>query len=80
MSSAGGCGPGANDAVGFRTTTGLVLQEGKARRAAIQPPLGPNTDLSEQLIALVRENRAALDPALRHLRGVVDVLRAIQSV
>ena len=37
------------------------------------------TELSEQLIALVRENRATLDPALTHLRGVVDVLKKNQD-
>ncbi len=49
------------------------------RRAAIHKLLISTTDLSEQLIALVRENRAALDPALTHLRAVVDVLRKNQA-
>jgi phospholipid/cholesterol/gamma-HCH transport system substrate-binding protein len=68
-----------DDVVGFLKDTDLLLQEVKARRAAIHTLLVSTTDLSEQLIALVRENRAALDPALTHLRGVVDVLRKNQD-
>jgi phospholipid/cholesterol/gamma-HCH transport system substrate-binding protein len=68
-----------NDLVGFLKDTDLVLQEVRARRAAIHTLLTSTTELSEQLIALVRENRAALDPALTHLRGVVDVLKKNQA-
>jgi phospholipid/cholesterol/gamma-HCH transport system substrate-binding protein len=68
-----------DDLVEFLKQTDLVLQEVKARRAAIHTLLVTTTTLSEQLIALVRENRATLDPALTHLRGVVDVLRKNQD-
>jgi phospholipid/cholesterol/gamma-HCH transport system substrate-binding protein len=68
-----------DDLVGFLKDTDLVLQEVRARRAAIHKLLVSTTELSEQLIALVRENRAALDPALTHLRSVVDVLRKNQA-
>jgi phospholipid/cholesterol/gamma-HCH transport system substrate-binding protein len=68
-----------DDLVGFLKDTDAVLQEVRARRAAIHTLLVTTTQLSEQLIALVRENRAALDPALTHLRGVVDVLKKNQA-
>ncbi len=68
-----------DDLVGVLKDADLVLQEVKARRAAIHTLLVTTTDLSEQLIALVRENRATLDPALTHLRNVVDVLRKNQA-
>ena len=68
-----------DDLVSFLKDTDLVLQEVRARRDAIHKLLVTTTDLSEQLIALVRENRAALDPALTHLRAVVDVLRKNQA-
>ena len=35
--------------------------------------------LSEQLIALTRENRATLTPALERLHNVVEVLKANQA-
>lgn len=68
-----------DDLISFLKDTDLVLQEVRARRAAIHKLLVSTTDLSEQLIALVRENRAALAPALSHLRNVVDVLRKNQA-
>jgi len=67
------------DLVQFLKDTDLVLQEVRARRAAIHKLLVTTTELSEQLIALVRENRAALAPALSHLKGVVEVLRKNQD-
>jgi phospholipid/cholesterol/gamma-HCH transport system substrate-binding protein len=63
------------DLVVFLKQADLVLQEVKARRAAIHQLLTTTTTLSEQLVALVRENRAQLAPALRHLRAVSAVLR-----
>ena len=68
-----------DDLMTFLKDTDLVLQEVRARRAAIHKLLVSTTELSQQLIALVRENRAALDPALTHLRNVVDVLRKNQA-
>lgn len=67
------------DLVKFLKDTDLVLQEVRARRAAIHQLLVTTTELSQQLIGLVRENRAALAPALTHLRGVVEVLRKNQD-
>ena len=63
------------DLVVFLKQADLVLQEVKARREAIHRLLTTTTELSEQLTALVRENRASLAPALRHLRAVSAVLR-----
>lgn len=63
------------DLVAFLREADLVLQEVKARREAIHRLLVTTTELSEQLTALVRENRATLAPALRHLRVVSAVLR-----
>ena len=63
------------DLVAFVKEADLVLEEVKARRAAIHRLLTTTTELAEQLTALVRENRAALAPALRHLRAVSAVLR-----
>ena len=63
------------DLVAFLKEADLVLQEVKARREAIHRLLVTTTDLSEQLTALVRENRATLAPALRHLRAVSAVLK-----
>jgi phospholipid/cholesterol/gamma-HCH transport system substrate-binding protein len=65
-----------DDLVAFLKDSDLLLQEVKARRAAIHTLLTTTTDLSEQLIGLVRENRAALAPALADLKVVTDMLRA----
>lgn len=62
------------DLVQFLKDSSLVLQEVTARREAIHRLLVTTTDLSEQLIALVRENRASLAPALASLRTVSAVL------
>lgn len=67
------------DLVAFLKEADLVLQEVKARRAAIHRLLVTTTALSEQLTALVRENRANLKPALEHLRGVAAVLKKNQA-
>lgn len=63
------------DLVVFLKEADLVLKEVKARREAIHRLLVTTTELSEQLTALVRENRAELAPALRHLRAVSAVLK-----
>ncbi len=67
------------DLVAFLKEADLVLQEVKARREAIHRLLVTTTELSEQLTALVRENRANLKPALDSLRGVAAVLRKNQQ-
>ncbi len=67
------------DLVGFLKDSDLVLQEVRARREAIHRLLTTTTALSEQLIGLVRENRAKLAPALASLRNVSAVLRKNQD-
>lgn len=67
------------DLVAFLKDSDLVLKEVTARREAIHTLLTTTTDLSDQLIALVRENRAQLAPALASLHGVVTVLKANQD-
>jgi phospholipid/cholesterol/gamma-HCH transport system substrate-binding protein len=67
------------DLVAFLRSTDQILLEVQARRDAIHRLLTTTTTLSEQLIALVRENRDQLAPALTNLRGVVQVLRANQD-
>jgi len=67
------------DLVAFLKQSDLVLQEVRARREAIHRLLTTTTALSEQLIALVRENRANLAPALASLRNVSAVLRKNQD-
>lgn len=51
-----------------------VLQVIAARKAVITQLLQNTIDLSNQLSGLVRDNRAALAPALKNLRGVIDTL------
>ncbi len=63
------------DLVQFLNDSSLVLQELRKRRQAISDLLDSTVVLSEQLVALVRENRADLAPALERLRGVSTVLR-----
>ena len=63
------------DLVAFMADANLLLEELRKRRAVIDQLLTNTTVLSEQLTALVRENRATLAPALARLRGVVQVLR-----
>ncbi len=67
------------DLTAFLADSSLVLQEVQRRREAISRLLDTTTQLSEQLIALVRENRAELQPALERLRGVAQVLRKNQD-
>ena len=67
------------DLTAFMSDSSLILQELRRRRAAINELLTTTTQLSEQLIALVRENRAALAPALAKLHDVVLVLKANQD-
>jgi phospholipid/cholesterol/gamma-HCH transport system substrate-binding protein len=57
----------------------LLLGEISRRREAIHTLLVSTTQLSEQLVGLVAENRAQLEPALRQLRGVVSILEANQT-
>ena len=64
------------DLIAFLKDSDLLLQEVKARRAAIHTLLTTTTELSEQLIALVRENRSQLAPALSDLKVVTDMLAA----
>jgi phospholipid/cholesterol/gamma-HCH transport system substrate-binding protein len=63
------------DLVTFFADSSLVLQELRKRRQVISDLLDSTVVLSEQLRALVRENRADLAPALERLRGVSAVLR-----
>jgi phospholipid/cholesterol/gamma-HCH transport system substrate-binding protein len=67
------------DLTAFFADASLVLRELEARRAAISRLLDTTVQLSEQLIALVRENRAQLAPTLRELEGVVSLLRENQA-
>lgn len=67
------------DLTAFLADSSLVLQEVQRRRDAISRLLDTTIQLSEQLVALVRENRAELQPALERLRGVVQVLRKNQD-
>src|SRR3978361_777042 len=50
-----------------------------ARKEIITELLQNTVDLSTQLSGLVRENRAALAPALRDLQGVIKVLNDNQA-
>ncbi|MCU1602711.1 MAG: transporter substrate-binding protein [Frankiales bacterium] len=68
-----------DDLVAFLKDSDLLLQEVKARRTAIHTLLTTTTELSEQLIALVRENRATLAPALADLKVVTDMLARNQK-
>jgi phospholipid/cholesterol/gamma-HCH transport system substrate-binding protein len=67
------------DLVGFLSDSNLILAEVSARREAIHRLLITTTGLSTQLTSLVRENRAALAPALASLRGVSEVLLKNQA-
>ncbi len=63
------------DLVAFLGNSNLILQELSLRRDAIHRLLVTTSTLSDQLVALVRENRAHLQPALHSLHGVVQVLK-----
>jgi phospholipid/cholesterol/gamma-HCH transport system substrate-binding protein len=67
------------DLTALMSDSSLILQELHRRREAINQLLTSTTQLSEQLIALVRENRATLAPALAKLHDVVLVLKANQD-
>lgn len=56
-----------------------VLQVISARKDIITQLLRNTVDLSNQLSGLVRENRAALAPALSNLRGVINTLNQNQA-
>src|SRR5690348_13718769 len=62
------------DLTAFMADASLILSEIRARREAIHQLLVTTVTLSEQLIALTRENRATLAPALERLHNVVEVL------
>ncbi len=57
----------------------LLLQELRARRADIHTLLVSTVTLSDQLTGLVRDNRAAIRPALENLKNVLATLRANQD-
>jgi phospholipid/cholesterol/gamma-HCH transport system substrate-binding protein len=57
----------------------LLLAEISRRREAIHTLLVSTAQLSDQLIELVAENRAELEPALKQLRAVVGILEANQT-
>lgn len=57
----------------------LLLQELRRRRADISALLASTVRLSQQLTALVRENRAAIGPALARVRNVLATLQANQD-
>lgn len=63
------------DLTAFFADSSLILQELELRREAISRLLDTTTVLSEQIIALVRENRATLGPALAELEGVTALLQ-----
>ena len=67
------------DLTTFFADTSLVLQEVARRREAITRLLETTVELSEQLRALVRENRADLAPALDRLSNVSAMLRENQA-
>jgi phospholipid/cholesterol/gamma-HCH transport system substrate-binding protein len=57
----------------------LLLKVVEERRAQIHALLVDTANLSQQLIGLVREDRAQLDPALAHLRTVTEILQRNQD-
>lgn len=67
------------DLTAFLADSSLVLQEVARRREAISRLLSTTVELSEQLRALVRENRTDLAPALDRLRNVTDMLQRNQD-
>jgi phospholipid/cholesterol/gamma-HCH transport system substrate-binding protein len=68
-----------DDLTALMSDASLILQEVHRRREAIHQLLVTTVTLSEQLIALTRENRATLRPALERLHNVVLVLKANQN-
>jgi phospholipid/cholesterol/gamma-HCH transport system substrate-binding protein len=57
----------------------LLLQELRRRRADIHQVLVSTATLADQLTGLVRDNRAAIRPALARLHGVLDTLETNQA-
>jgi phospholipid/cholesterol/gamma-HCH transport system substrate-binding protein len=57
----------------------LLLEEVSNRREAIHNLLIGTDDLAQQLSGLATDNREQLKPALRELRGVVEILRKNKS-
>jgi phospholipid/cholesterol/gamma-HCH transport system substrate-binding protein len=57
----------------------LLLKVVENRRAQIHSLLIHTADLAQQLTGLVRDNQAQLNPALAHLRTVVDILQKNQN-
>ncbi|HEX6498668.1 MAG TPA: MCE family protein [Micromonosporaceae bacterium] len=57
------------------TDANLLLDEVAKRRDAIHKLLLATNDLATELSGLVADNRAQLEPALRQLRGVVELLQ-----
>lgn len=55
---------------------GLILDEVTKRRAAITALLGESKALADQLLGVVRDNRAVIAPMLEHLNVVLATLRA----
>ena len=67
------------DLTAFFADSSLILQEVARRREAITRLLDTTVELSAQLRALVRENRADLAPALDRLAKVSALLRENQA-
>ncbi|MGZ4592864.1 MAG: MCE family protein [Actinomycetes bacterium] len=57
----------------------LLLQELRKRRQDIHTLLTSTATLADQLTGLVRDNRAAIRPALQNLKNVLAVLEANQA-
>jgi phospholipid/cholesterol/gamma-HCH transport system substrate-binding protein len=57
----------------------LLLKTVEARRAAIHRLLTQTSALSNQLVGLVRDNRAQLQPALAHLAQVTSTLQSNEA-
>ena len=65
--------------VSLLTDGDLLLQELRKRRADIHTLLVSTVTLSQQLTGLVRDNRAAIGPALANLKNVLATLEANQA-
>lgn len=68
-----------DDLVELVRDTDLLLTEVRARRDLIHRLLVTSQELSDQLVALVEENRAQLTPTLKRLRSVVATLERNQK-
>ncbi|MCO5969539.1 MCE family protein [Actinoallomurus soli] len=58
---------------------GLLLQELNDRRQVITSLLAGTVSLSNQITGTIEENRATLNPAMRNLHSVVDILLRNQT-